>query len=113
MTEDPVKYGSDNPLTTSQRLVKLKERLDAQDEELNRLRAEIEDLAAGQRCLIEEIDKTFNMSKYGGPYEDAENEKTSELPAAYDPYEEEGRVTCYICGRTYLKGECHECPDVD
>lgn len=70
MTEDPVNYGTDNPLTTSQRLVKLKERLDTQEEELNRLRAEIENLAAGQKRLLEEIDKTLVMSKYGGPYEE-------------------------------------------
>ena len=52
MTEDPVKYGTDNPLTTSQRLVKLKERLDTQEEELNRLRNEIEDLAAEQKLSL-------------------------------------------------------------
>lgn len=70
MTEEPANYSSDNPLTHSQRLVKLKERLDAQEEELTRLRAEIENLAAGQRRLIEEIDETLSKSKYGGPYEE-------------------------------------------
>lgn len=61
MTEEPVNYGSDNPLTTSQRLVRLKERLDAQEEELDRLRAEIEELAAVQKRVIEEIDETLKQ----------------------------------------------------
>jgi len=30
-----------------------------------------------------------------------------------EPIEEEERITCPICGRTYLNGEIHECPDVD
>lgn len=53
---------NEEPLTTSQRLKRRKDRLDTQEEELNRLRNEIEDLA-GQKSLIEEIDGTLSRSK--------------------------------------------------
>ena len=49
----------EEPLTTSQRLNVLKIRLDAQEQELNRLRDEIENLEAGQKRVIEEIDETL------------------------------------------------------
>jgi len=50
---------TEKPLTNTERLDRLKIRLDAQEEELNRLRAEIEDLAAGQKRAVEEINKTL------------------------------------------------------
>ncbi|MDD3416593.1 MAG: hypothetical protein PHY47_21805 [Lachnospiraceae bacterium] len=54
---------NEEPLTISQRLKSLKDRLETQKEELNRLQNEIEDLAAEKKSLNEEIDGTLSRSK--------------------------------------------------
>jgi len=101
MTENPVNYGSNNPLINLEKLNRLREKLGAQEKELSRLLARLEDLEARREKLTEEIDSTSKRSEHG-----------KNLLASSSGLCEEDWVTCNVCGKTYLKGEIHECPEV-
>ena len=65
MAEEPVKYGAE---LNTEELNKLKEKLDAYEKELKRLRAEIEDLEMKQKSLIEEKKKIIKCEICGKLY---------------------------------------------
>ena len=65
MAEDPVKYDAE---LNTEKLNKLKDKLDAYEKELNTLRAEIEDLEMQQKSLIEEKKKIIKCEICGKLY---------------------------------------------
>lgn len=62
---EPVKYGAE---LNTEKLNKLKDKLDAYEKELKRLRAEVEDLEAQQKSLIEEKKKIIKCEICGKLY---------------------------------------------
>lgn len=65
MAEDPVKYDAE---LNTEKLNKLKHKLDTYEKELNILRAEIEDLEMQQKSLIEEKKKIIKCEICGKLY---------------------------------------------
>jgi len=88
----------------------LKEKLGAQEKELEKLLARLEDTEAKRAAVIKEIGSTLNKPQFAGE----PPQEISKLMAAINNLPDvESIVKCEICGKLYVSGSCHECPEAD
>jgi uncharacterized tellurite resistance protein B-like protein len=86
----------------------LKEKLGAQEKELEKLLARLEDTEAKRAAVIEEIGSTLNTPQCV----EAPSQEMSKLMAAINNLPDvESIVKCEICGKLYVSGNFHECPE--
>ncbi|WP_410508402.1 hypothetical protein RSJ42_16860 [Methanosarcina hadiensis] len=93
-----------------EKLLMLKEKLGAQEKELSRLLARLEDAESKRVALSKEISSTLNTSQC---VEEPPREISKLMVAVNNLPEVESIVKCEICGKLYVSGSCHECPKMD
>ncbi|MDQ1276352.1 MAG: hypothetical protein QG610_1928 [Euryarchaeota archaeon] len=89
-----------------EKLRMLKEKLGAQEKELEKLLARLEDAEAKRAAVIKDLGSTLNAS----PSVEKPPQEMSKLMIAINNLPDvESIVECEICGKLYVSGNCHEC----
>lgn len=89
-----------------EKLRMLKEKLGAQEKELEKLLSRLEGAEARRAAVIKDIDSTLNAS----PYVEEPPQEMSKLMIAINNLPDVGSILeCEICGKLYVSGNCHEC----
>lgn len=88
----------------------LKEKLGAQEKELEKLLARLEDAEAKRAAVINEIGSTLNNPQFA---EEPPQEISKLMAAINNLPDVESIVKCEICGKLYVSDIGHECPEVD
>lgn len=93
-----------------EKLLMLKEKLGAQEKELSRLLARLEDAESKRAALSKEISSTLNTSQC---VKEPSREISKLMAAVNNLPDIESIVKCEICGKLYVSGSFHECPKMD
>ncbi|AKB77788.1 hypothetical protein MSHOH_1305 [Methanosarcina horonobensis HB-1 = JCM 15518] len=94
----------------SEKLRKFKEKLGAQEKELEKLLAKLEDLEAKRAEVIKEIGNTSSTPQY---VKEPLQQMSKLMVAINNLPEVKSIAKCEICGKLYVSGNCHECLEAE
>jgi seryl-tRNA synthetase len=93
-----------------EKLLMFKEKLGAQEKELSRLLTRLEDTEVKRAAVSKEIGNNLSTQQR---VEESPQEMSKLMTAINYLPDVESIVKCEICGKLYISGNCHECPEVD